>query len=154
VEEPTAEEFRVEVSPGMPGREADDMPVDETSPAADSNHDLMPSEADAGPAEDILEAELYLGDESEEEEHSMDTRILEPIPAEGEIRVTATPWLDEVSEGRPGDSLEWPVHEERDLQHRERIDTPRVRHLFPVPDSDWDVSHLEFTHFGRGSDAS
>ena len=46
-----------------------------------------------------------------------------------------------------------PPHEERDLQHRERIDTPRVRHLFPVPDSDWDVSHLEFTHFGR-TDAS
>jgi hypothetical protein len=153
LDEPTAAEFRIEASPGMPGREAEDMPVDETSPAAD--HDLMPSEADAGPAEDVREAELYLGDETydEEEEDPMDTRILEPIPAEGEIKVTATHWLDEVSEGRPGDSLEWPVHEERDLQHRERIDTPRVRHLFPVPDSDWEVEHLEFTHFGR-SDAS
>ena len=79
----------------------------------------------------------------------MDTRIMEPIPAEGEIKVTATHWLDEVSEEQPGNSLEWPVHEDRDLQHRERIDTPRVRHLFPVPDSDWDVSHLEFTHFGK-----
>ena len=33
--------------------------------------------------------------------------------------------------GRPSD---------RDIQHRERIDTPRVRHLFPVPeDADWEV---------------
>ncbi len=55
------------------------------------------------------------------------------------------PWLDEVSEERRGDSLEWPAAEERDIQHRERIDTPRVRHLFPVPeDADWEVSHLEF----------
>ena len=63
-----------------------------------------------------------------------ETRIMEPIPAADEIRITATPWLEEVSEGNSGDSLEWPAAEvERDLQHRERIDTPRVRHLFPVP---------------------
>ena len=31
-----------------------------------------------------------------------DTRILEPVPAEDEIRITATPWLDEVSEVRGG----------------------------------------------------
>ena len=79
-----------------------------------------------------------------------ETRILEPIPAEDEIRITATPWLDEVSDGGPGDSLEWPApQEERDLQHRERIDTPRVRPLFPVPASDWEVAHLEYEHFGR-----
>ena len=31
-----------------------------------------------------------------------------------------------------------------------RIDTPRVRHLFPVPeDADWEVSHLEFEYSGR-----
>jgi hypothetical protein len=133
VEEPSAEEFHVE-----------------QLPFAESPVEAAPM--DEGPAEDIREAELYLGDdellEAEEDDH-MDTRILEPIPAEGEITVTATPWLDEVSEEQPGNSLEWPVHEERDLQHRERIDTPRVRHLFPVPDADWEVSHLEFEHFGR-----
>ena len=90
----------------------------------------------------------------EEEEHDMEqeTRIMEPIPAEDEIKITATPWLDEVSEGRPGDSLEWPAPTsgDRDLQHRERIDTPRVRHLFPVPDSNWDVSHPEFEYSRRG----
>jgi hypothetical protein len=132
VQEPSAEEFTVEE-------------------LAESAIEAAPM--DENPAEDIREAELYLGDEEpledEEEEDHMDTRILEPIPAEGEITVTATPWLDEVSEEQPGNSLEWPVHEERDLQHRERIDTPRVRHLFPVPDADWEVSHLEFEHYGR-----
>jgi hypothetical protein len=88
--------------------------------------------------------------ESTEESYmEQETRIMEPIPAEDEIKITATPWLDEVSDERRGDSLEWPAAEERDIQHRERIDTPRVRHLFPVPDSDWEVSHLEFEHFGR-----
>ena len=76
----------------------------------------------------------------------METRIMEPIPAPGEIKVTATAWLDEVSEEQRGNSLEWPAHEDRDLQHRERIDTPRVRHLFPVPDANWDLSHPEFDY--------
>lgn len=81
----------------------------------------------------------------EEEYVEQETRIMEPIPAEDEIKITATPWLEEVSV-RPGDSLEWPAASDRDIQHRERIDTPRVRHLFPVPDSDWDVEHLEFEY--------
>lgn len=85
-------------------------------------------------------------EETDMEQDHQDTRIMEPIPAEDEIKITATPWLDEVSDARPGDSLEWPAAVERDIEHRERIDTPRVRHLFPVPDSDWDVSHLEFDY--------
>jgi hypothetical protein len=89
----------------------------------------------------------------EEEYMEQETRIMEPIPAEDEIRITATPWLDEVSDSRSGDSLEWPAPAggDRDLQHRERVDTPRVRHLFPVPDADWEVSHLEYEHFGRNA---
>ncbi|MBK5219621.1 MAG: hypothetical protein JJE35_07535 [Thermoleophilia bacterium] len=90
--------------------------------------------------------------DSTEEDEMQETRIMEPVPAEDEIKITATPWLDEVSEGRPGDSLEWPapvVSGDRDLQHRERIDTPRVRHLFPVPDADWDLSHPEFEYSRR-----
>jgi hypothetical protein len=144
VEEPTADEFRVVEAPS---------PIAE-APAATQIDELELEEAesdlDEGTAGDIGEAELYLGDaeEAEEDDEPIETRILEPIPAEGEIKVTATHWLDEV-EGERGHSLEWPAHEERDLQHREKIDTPRVRHLFPVPDSDWEVSHLEFEHFGR-----
>jgi hypothetical protein len=84
-----------------------------------------------------------------------DTRIMEPIPAADEIKITATPWLEEVSDGRRGDSLEWPAAEERDIEHRERVDTPRVRHLFPVPeDADWEVSHLEFDYGHYGADGA
>jgi hypothetical protein len=84
---------------------------------------------------------------TEETNMEQETRIMEPIPAEDEIKITATPWLDEVSDGHRGDSLEWPAASERDIEHRERVDTPRVRHLFPVPeDADWEVSHLEFDY--------
>jgi hypothetical protein len=101
-----------------------------------------------GLADDIRDAEIYLGDDPhlEHEDEDTDTRIMEPIPAPGEIKVTATAWLDEVSEEQRGNSLEWPAQEDRDLQHRERIDTPRVRHLFPVPDANWDLSHPEFDY--------
>jgi hypothetical protein len=84
-----------------------------------------------------------------EEEHDMDqdTRILEPVPAEHEIRITATPWLDEVEVDES--TLDFPAIE-GDLEHRERIDTPRVRHLFPVPeDADWEVSELRYDHYDR-----
>jgi hypothetical protein len=142
VEEPSADEFRVIEAPDH-----------SAAPEGEVEGEVGELSVD-GTAEDIREAELYLGDADdgveayEEEEESMDTRILEPIPAEGEIRVTAAHWLDEVDDDR-GHSLEWPAHEERDLQHREKIDTPRVRHLFPVPDSDWEVSHLEFEYNRR-----
>jgi hypothetical protein len=103
-----------------------------------------------GFADDIREAEHYLGDEPDlERDEDTDTRIMEPIPAPGEIKVTATAWLDEVSEEQRGNSLEWPAQEDRDLQHRERIDTPRVRHLFPVPDANWDLSQPEFDYKRR-----
>jgi hypothetical protein len=95
-----------------------------------------------------LSAELQLPvDELPEEEYvEQETRIMEPIPAEDEIKITATPWLEEVSDPRGG-TIEWPADADRDIQHRERIDTPRVRHLFPVPeDADWEVSRLEFEY--------
>jgi hypothetical protein len=133
VDEPPADEFRV-----IGAREL----------TADVPEDSAPNDL----AADLAEAESYLGDEPdadlEEEDEPMETRILEPIPAPGEIKVTATHWLDEVGEEETGQghSLEWPAAEERDLQHREKIDTPRVRHLFPVPDSDWELSHPEFEY--------
>lgn len=96
--------------------------------------------------EPSAEFQLPVEELPEEEYVEQETRIMEPIPAEDEIRITATPWLEEVSEERHGDSLEWPAASDRDIQHRERIDTPRVRHLFPVPDSDWEVEHLEFEY--------
>lgn len=83
--------------------------------------------------------------ESEEEYMEQETRILEPIPGEGEIRITARDWLDEVD--APESTLDFPAIE-GDVRHRERIDTPRVRHLFPVPeDADWEVGELEYDHY-------
>jgi hypothetical protein len=98
-------------------------------------------------AEPPAELQLPVDELPEEEYMEQETRIMEPIPAEDEIKITATPWLEEVSDSNSGDSLEWPADSDRDIQHRERIDTPRVRHLFPVPeDADWEVSHLEFEY--------
>jgi hypothetical protein len=97
------------------------------------------------------ELQLPIAEPNEEDDVEQETRIMEPVPAEDEIRITATPWLDEVSDSRRGESLEWPADASRDVSHRERIDTPRVRHLFPVPDSDWEVSHLEFEYNRRAS---
>jgi hypothetical protein len=90
-----------------------------------------------------------------EEEHDMDqdTRILEPVPAEDEIRITATNWLEEVERDDriavEESTLDFPAVE-GDPTHRERIDTPRVRHLFPVPeDADWEVRELDYDHYNR-----
>jgi hypothetical protein len=91
----------------------------------------------------------------EEEEHYMDhdTRILEPVPAEDEIRITATNWLEEVERDDrievEESTLDFPAVA-GDPSHRERIDTPRVRHLFPVPeDADWEVKELRYDHYNR-----
>ena len=136
IEQTPAEEFKVVELSTV--REPEPEPEEEPVAQAPFDHGLEG---------DIRDAELYLGDEPDlGEDEDTDTRIMEPIPAPGEIKVTATAWLDEVSEEQRGNSLEWPAQEDRDLQHRERIDTPRVRHLFPVPDANWDLSQPEFDY--------
>jgi len=126
--------------------------VDEPS----SEPDLVPEpeseEISIEAVEPLPPAELQLPvDELPEEEYvEQETRIMEPVPAEDEIRISATPWLEEVSDPRGGETIDWPADSDRDIQHREKIDTPRVRHLFPVPeDADWEVSHLEFEYSRR-----
>lgn len=104
----------VQDAPGVPGREAEDMPVDR---------------------------------DEEEYDMNQDTRILEPVPAENEIRITATDWLDEVEVEES--TLDFPAVDGH-IDERERIDTPRVRHLFPVPeDADWEVRELNYDHYDR-----
>jgi hypothetical protein len=128
----------------------DDLDEAAAEPFASTEWPAEPEPEPETPAPNLQE-ELEL---HEEEHMEQETRIMEPIPAEDEIKITHTPWLDEVSDARPGDSLEWPAPSargERDIAHRERIDTPRVRHLFPVPDSDWEVSHLEFEYDRRSA---
>jgi len=90
-----------------------------------------------------------------EEDYEMDqeTRILEPVPAEDEIRITARDWIEEVEEDDRVEvaesTLDFPAVTD-DLERRERIDTPRVRHLFPVPeDADWNVRELDYDHYNR-----
>ena len=119
-----------------------ELPVEEPEVFSEPEPELRVI-AEPEPSEEL---QLPVDELPEEEYVEQETRIMEPIPAEEEIKITATPWLEEVSESRPGDSLEWPAASDRDIQHRERIDTPRVRHLFPVPDSDWDIEHLEFEY--------
>jgi len=103
-------------------------------PEATERLEAEPPPADEAPAEHF--------EPSEEDDMEQSTRILEPVPDEGEIRITATPWLDEVE--APEGTLDFPAIE-GDLRHRERIDTPRVRHLFPVPeDAEWEVRELKY----------
>jgi hypothetical protein len=97
------------------------------------------------PETDIGEVEITVAQHHEHPEQ--ETRIMEPIPGEDEIKITATPWLDEVAVDES--TLDFPSIE-GDVSHRERIDTPRVRHLFPVPeDADWEVRELNYDHYRR-----
>jgi hypothetical protein len=102
------------------------------------------------PAGPVAAGELDVEAENrDEEERDMnhDTRVLEPIPAEDEIRITATDWLDEVEVEES--TLDFPAVDAH-IEERERIDTPRVRHLFPVPeDADWEVRELKYDHYDR-----
>ena len=127
---------------------------EEPEPAAEP--DFVPEPAyeeisiEAVEPEPSAELQLPVDELAEEEYVEQETRIMEPVPAEEEIRITATPWLEEVTDSREGETIDWPADSDRDIQHRERIDTPRVRHLFPVPeDADWEVSHLEFEYSRR-----
>jgi hypothetical protein len=97
------------------------------------------------------EAEHVTPPSEEEYDMDQDTRILEPVPAENEIRIAATHWLDEVEVDDDAGTIEWPAGGS-DVEHRERIDTPRVRHLFPVPeDADWEVRELDYDHYEHRS---
>ena len=123
--------------------------IEEPAPehASDIHHTQVGSISDTRKIETPIE--------EEEDEMSQDTRILEPVPAEDEIRITARDWMDEVENDAAVEieesTLDFPAIE-GDLEHRERIDTPRVRHLFPVPeDADWEVKELKYDHYGRAS---
>jgi hypothetical protein len=92
------------------------------------------------------EPEFAVAESHYQEDPDMeDTRIMEPIPAEHEIRITVSDWLEEVEVEES--TLDFPSID-GDVAHRERIDTPTVRHLFPVPeDADWEVRELDYDHY-------
>ncbi len=123
---------------------AGDPPPPPVAKASSGAVPPTPPPAGEAPA---VEAESY----EEEYDMNQDTRILEPVPAEHEIRITATAWLDEVDASDDVGTIEWPAGGS-DVEHRERIDTPRVRHLFPVPENaDWEVRELNYDHYGHRS---
>ena len=133
------------------GLDAGDVEIAVTAeePALEAEPEPAPiAEAEPEPLPIPLpEPDLHRPEPTIEEEYDMDqdTRILEPVPAEDEIRITATNWLDEVEVDES--TLDFPAIE-GDLAHRERIDTPRVRHLFPVPENaDWEVRELNYDHY-------
>ncbi len=121
--------------PQMPAIVGEDMGGIDSGASSVPDRYLIPSGPDEAPVpfeEDYVEQE---------------TRIMEPIPVEGEIKITATPWLDEVSVEVEASTLDFPAVE-GEVEHRERIDSPRVRHLFPVPeDADWEVRELNYDHY-------
>lgn len=121
---------------------AEEISEPEPEPAVDFERPIARTNSHAA-EEPTNEEELYM---------EQDTRILEPVPAEDEIRVTdARDWLEEVEEDArvavEESTLDFPAVAD-DLERRERIDTPRVRHLFPVPeDADWEVRELKYDHY-------
>jgi hypothetical protein len=135
-------------APAAPGREAEEAAVDGEAPAHNANlaeEDLvedMDQETrimEPVPAEDEIR---ILAPAASEDEPVFE----EPVPGEHEIRITATNWLDEVSSERG--TMEWTAAQGEGIGSREHIDTPRVRHLFPVPeDADWEVRELRYDHY-------
>lgn len=152
--DPVAPTFEVEEAPAA-AIEPPQPALPTVSPVEELHDSALPTESPVElPLDFASPTEPDPAELSEEEQMEQETRILEPIPAEDEIKITATHWLDEVSETEEeigGVSLEWPALDaeiqavEGDVQHRERIDTPRVRHLFPVPDAEWEVGELDYS---------
>jgi hypothetical protein len=137
-------EITVSVAPEVPAPEAPVAPEAALPPEPEEHEISIEHEPSA---ELQLPIEEYHPSRYEEDEYvEQETRIMEPVPVEDEIKIIHTPWLEEVSDPRGSDTIQWPAASDRDIQHREKIDTPRVRHLFPVPDSDWEVEHLEFEY--------
>jgi hypothetical protein len=69
-----------------------------------------------------------------DEDESQETQVIEAPSGD---------WLSEVSRDAR-ETLEWPASAGR-TEH-DRVDTRRVRHLFPVPDdTDWNVGELEYS---------
>jgi hypothetical protein len=159
--------------PHMPAAEGEGMGgIDSSSPSPGPGHSLASPGPGEGPVE-MLEShperpapnlESHHHDHHLESPHQHDahpephqedaymdqeTRILEPVPADGEIRITAPNGLEEVESEEGAGTIEWPAGA-TGPGHRERIDTPRVRRLFQVPeDADWEVRELDYDHYSR-----
>jgi hypothetical protein len=126
------------------------IPVIEDSGEADEGQDLIFRE----PREGIR---IRAGERPDAEEYSADGEDTDDH--EHEEATVSTPterdWLSEVSQADRGETLEWPAPvRERAREQREwrqeselqdPLETPRGRHLFPVPDdTDWEIGELDY----------
>ncbi len=116
----------------------------------DERDELLESEARAASGEEIrVIAAVEADDPPPVEDPAEAEHDEEPVSEAGDGDERGTggrDWLGDV-ERTDGATLEWPAAEidEPAPGERERIDTPRVRHLFPVPeDADWEVRELDY----------
>lgn len=80
------------------------------------------------------------------------TRLLEPVPDPGEIKVTSSTEIgstlreDWLSQTRPGQTMEWPAHAMDGLDSvRKQEHGAPDRKLFPAPETtEWSVSEMKF----------
>ena len=80
------------------------------------------------------------------------TRMLEPVPDPGEIKVSASTDIgstlreDWLSQTRPGQTMEWPAHAMDGLDsHRKQEHGKPDRNLFPEPETtEWSVSEMKY----------
>ncbi len=122
----------------------------------------LPEPFEPGRFESMPEIEAALGISGEtadrgtgsETADSGDTRLLEPVPDPGEIKVSASSEIgstlkeDWLSEARPGATMEWPSVSEgrsRSESARGQEHAPRDSRLFPSPDTtEWSVGELKY----------
>jgi hypothetical protein len=147
-------------APDTPGREAEGPALHPDTPGREAEgpalHPGTPGREAEGPAlhpgTPGREAEDVPGPDQQIRVTAWtDIEVREGNPeAEGEEKgeMINRDWLSEVSRDA---TLEWPAADDRrPPREREPIDTPRVRHLFPVPeDADWEVSELEYARRTR-----
>lgn len=82
------------------------------------------------------------------------TRLIEPVPTEGDITVTASTEIgatlreDWLSQAQPGSTMEWPSPAMGGLQKDRQQPHPAPnRNFFPEPETtEWSVSEMNFRH--------
>jgi hypothetical protein len=147
-----ADAVQITRNPAAPGREAEEAAGSYSAPATNPITRILepiPAEPDEIRVRALHEPPQEALEEAEEAEEEA-----EPTPEERdwgfdqddekESLMPKRDWLSEVSR-EERTTLEWPVSDGPDPRERERIDTPRVRHLFQVPeDAEWEVRELEY----------
>lgn len=115
--------------------------------------EFQPEPVPEVPRQPMPEIERALGIEPQEESESGLTRLIEPVPEEGEISVTASSeigatlredWLSQAPSS--GSTMEWPSHamDGLDVDRQSPHPTPN-RNFFPEPETtEWSVSEMKF----------